>query len=84
MLNLGVGVFQFIVRNWKMNNNCWHCYFYKSGYMENACDYFSLEMFPIQHNCDAFSTDGHVAPELEDKIFRESDGMFGKPLDNES
>lgn len=45
--------------------------------MENACNYFGLENFPIQHNCDAFSTDGYVAPELEDKIFKESDGQYG-------
>lgn len=62
------------------NNNCWYCYFYKSGYMENSCDYFGLENFPIQNNCDAFSTDGYVAPELEDKIFKETDGVYGKPL----
>ena len=48
--------------------------------MENACDYFGLENFPIQNNCDAFSTDGYVAPELEDKIFRESGGVYGKLL----
>lgn len=62
------------------NNNCWYCYFYKSGYMENACDYFGLENFPIQNNCDAFSTNGYVAPELEDKLFKESGGVYGKPL----
>lgn len=65
-------------------NNCWHCYFYKSGNMENACDYFGLENFPVQNNCDAFSTDGYIAPELEDKIFKESDGIYGKPLSERS
>ncbi len=66
------------------NKNCWYCYFYKSGYMENACNYFGSENFPVQNNCDAFSINGSVAPELEDKIFKESDGGYGSPLSERS
>ena len=59
---------------------CIDCYFYKSGYMSNSCEYFKQEGFYIRKKCDAYTKDGHISPELEDKIFRETDGNFGKPL----
>lgn len=59
---------------------CIDCYFYKSGYMSNSCEYFEQENFNIQEKCDAYTIDGNISPELEDKIFRETDGNFGKPM----
>ena len=59
---------------------CIDCYFYKSCCMSNSCDYFEQENFNMQKECDAYTKDGHISPELEDKIFRETDGNFGKPI----
>lgn len=61
-------------------NKCFKCYFYKSGYMSNSCSYFQMENFYPQDDCDAFSEDGNLLPETEDKIFKETNGVFGEPI----
>ena len=56
---------------------CGNCAFYKSGRESNRCEYFKTECFHVQDECDAFSADGNLPRETEEKIFLESNGAFG-------
>lgn len=62
-------------------SKCIGCYFYSSGHMHNSCSYFKTECFCQPDECDAYSKDGELSPWIEDKIWKESSGNFGKPLD---
>ena len=61
-------------------SKCFGCFFYDSGYMWNCCHYYEEEYFREPNECDAFSIDGNISQEKEDKIFRETNGYFGKPM----
>lgn len=62
--------------------SCFGCYFYKSDCMWNRCDYFESECFSALDMCKAFSLDGKVSPEIEQEIFAETGGAFGKPMED--
>lgn len=62
--------------------SCFGCYFYESSYMWNRCNYFESECFRPPDKCEAFSVDGKVSPETEQKIFVETGGAFGKPMED--
>ncbi len=49
--------------------------------MWNRCEYFGSEYYYEPNECEAFSIDGILTPEQEDKIFKATDGYFGEPLD---
>lgn len=58
---------------------CFGCHFYESGYMSNRCEYFQSEYYREPDECEAFSADGNLTQEQEDKIFKATGGYFGKP-----
>ena len=65
---------------------CFGCYFHRSGWMENECDYFGAYNYrepTVRDGCFAFSTDGTVSEENEAQIFDQTDGVFGKPRDKQ-
>lgn len=58
---------------------CSDCYFHSSGYLWNACSYFEVECYrEIKDECAAFSTDGNLPPQVEEAIYEETNGTFGK------
>lgn len=61
---------------------CFGCYFHKTGYLYNACLYFESECYFEPESCKAFSGDGNIDPDVEDEIYRETDGNFGKKKAN--
>lgn len=63
---------------------CFGCFFHRSGWMENECEYFEAYNYrepTIRDGCPAFSIDGKLSKEAEAKIFDLTDGVFGKPED---
>lgn len=62
-------------------SKCFGCYFHEGGYMWNGCEYFQSEYYHEPDECEAFSVDGKLTPEQEDKIFKATGGYFGEPLD---
>lgn len=51
--------------------------------MWNRCDYFESEYFREPEDCLAFSVDGSILAENEAKLFEQTGGFFGKPLEQE-
>ena len=60
---------------------CNTCAFYKEGQYWNGCKYFQMENFaPMEKDFYAYSTDGKVSPENEQKIWLTTRGAFGQPI----
>ena len=64
-------------------SKCFGCYFYNCGYMWNRCDYFESEYYREPDDCLAFSVDGSIPAENEAKLYEQTCGFFGKPLEQE-
>ena len=60
---------------------CDDCFFYETSYMWNGCAYFESECFYPPIECRAYSVDGNLSQEQEQKIYEETDGAFGKRKD---
>ena len=62
-------------------SKCFGCYFYHCGCMWNRCDYFESEYYREPEDCLAFSVDGSIPAENEAKLYEQTCGFFGKPLE---